>query len=63
MNDIRQNCIFGDNAVPYIEELQQYISKLDSFDQKILEFDEVFPQYSWFSQTKKLDFLLWQMRD
>lgn len=39
MNDIRQNCIFGDNAVPYIEELQQYISKLDSFDQKILEFE------------------------
>ncbi|MBE7084984.1 MAG: hypothetical protein E7368_02890 [Clostridiales bacterium] len=29
---------------------------------KILEFDAVFPQYSWFSNTKKIDFLLWQNR-
>ena len=42
-----------------------YEQALSTFEinQKILEFDEVFPQYSWFSQTKKLDFLLWQMRD
>lgn len=31
-------------------------------NQKIVEFDEVFPEYKWLSQTKKLDFLLWQMR-
>ena len=30
---------------------------------KIVEFDEFFPEYKWFSQTKKLDFFLWQIRD
>ena len=30
---------------------------------KITEFDLCFPEYSWFSRTKKLDFLLWQMRE
>ena len=30
--------------------------------QKLFEFDEILPQYKWFSSTKKLDFLLWQMR-
>ena len=49
----------------YSEIIQWYEQALSTFEinQKILEFDEVFPQYSWFSQTKKLDFLLWQMRD
>ena len=31
--------------------------------QKTVEFDETFPEYKWFSKTKKLDFLLWQIRD
>lgn len=31
--------------------------------QKLLEFDEAFPEYKWFSKTKKLDFMLWQMRE
>ena len=31
-------------------------------NQKLLEFDQLFPEYEWFSKTKKLDFLLWQMR-
>ena len=31
-------------------------------NQKLLEFDTFFPEYKWFSKTKKLDFLLWQMR-
>jgi hypothetical protein len=30
--------------------------------QKLLDFNQVFPEYVCFSQTKKLDFLLWQMR-
>ena len=49
----------------YNKIIQWYEQALSTFEinQKILEFDEIFPQYSWFSQTKKLDFLLWQMRD
>lgn len=32
-------------------------------NQKITEFDGIFPEYKWFSETKKIDFLLWQIRD
>jgi len=31
--------------------------------QKLMEFDELFPAYKRFSKTKKLDFLLWQIRE
>ena len=30
--------------------------------QKTIDFDNVFTEYKWFSPTKKIDFLLWQMR-
>ena len=36
--------------------------KDERIKKKLADFDEALPQYSWFSQTKKLDFLLWQMR-
>ena len=32
-------------------------------NKKIEEFDEIFPEYKWFSKTKKIDFLLWRIRD
>lgn len=36
---------------------------MEEIQQKILQFDAFFPEYKWFSQTKKLDFFLWQIRD
>ncbi len=36
---------------------------IPEINQKMFEFDESFPVYKWFSKTKKLDFLLWQMRE
>ena len=49
----------------YHQIMQWYEKALisEAIERKILEFDEVFPEYRWFSKTKKLDFLLWQMRD
>ncbi len=35
---------------------------MSGINQKIVEFDQIFTEYKWFSKTKKLDFLLWQMR-
>ena len=34
----------------------------DEIERKIMEFDKAFPEYTGFSKTKKLDFMLWQMR-
>ncbi len=34
----------------------------EEIKEKIDDFDQVFPEYAWFSKTKKLDFILWQMR-
>lgn len=55
-----QNTIFL-----YQQIVQWYEKALSTVEigQKLLEFDEAFPEYKWFSKTKKLDFLLWQMRD
>ncbi|MBQ8875992.1 MAG: hypothetical protein IJY63_00405, partial [Clostridia bacterium] len=36
--------------------------KDERIKKKLADFDKALPQYSWFSETKKLDFLLWQMR-
>ena len=55
-----QNTIFL-----YQQIVQWYEKALQNIEitQKLLEFDDVFPEYTWFSKTKKLDFLLWQVRD
>lgn len=49
--------IYGEIADWYKQVLQT-----ESVQKKIAEFDEVFPEYEWFSQTKKLDFIIWQIR-
>ena len=36
---------------------------MEEIQQKIVQFDAFFPEYKWFSETKKLDFFLWQIRD
>lgn len=48
----------------YTEIVEWYKNALqeDYIQEKIAKFDEVFPEYKWFSLTKKLDFLLWQIR-
>ena len=59
----------GEKKIEYtIRVYQEIISwyknalSIPEINQKLLEFDELFPEYKWFSTTKKLDFLLWQMR-
>ncbi len=49
----------------YNEIIKWYDKALSSpqIQQKLVEFDELFPAYQWFSKTKKLDFLLWQIRE
>ena len=49
----------------YNEIVKWYKSALsdEKINQKLLEFDEFFPEYKHFSKTKKLDFFLWQIRD
>ena len=54
-----------EHAVRIYQEIIVWYEKalsVSEVNQKILEFDELFPEYKWFSKTKKLDFLLWQMR-
>ena len=48
----------------YEEIIAWYKESLQTSEikQKFLDFNQVFPEYVWFSQTKKLDFLLWQIR-
>lgn len=48
----------------YEEIVDWYTRALGDIEigKKLAEFDRLQPQYAWFSQTKKLDFLLWQMR-
>ena len=50
-------CIYQEIIAWYKKALS-----ISEINQKLLEFDELFPEYKWFSKTKKLDFLLWQMR-
>jgi hypothetical protein len=53
-------------AIGIYHEIMQWYEKslsTNEIDKKIFEFDEIFPEYRWFSKTKKLDFLLWQMRE
>ena len=48
----------------YDEILVWYKEALKSkeIQKKLSEFDKILPEYAWLSPTKKLDFLLWQMR-
>ena len=49
----------------YEEIIKWYNTALsnEQINQKLLEFDEFFPEYKHFSKTKKLDFFLWQIRE
>ena len=54
------------SAIHLYQQIVQWYNQALSTNEiarKTIEFDEVFPEYRWFSKTKKLDFLLWQMRD
>lgn len=54
-----------ENVIRIYEEIcswYQDILQAAEIKRKIVEFDEIFPEYAWFSQMKKIDFLLWQMR-
>ena len=45
-----------------VEWYQAYLTTQEATE-CIKEFDAFLPQYQWFSKTKKIDFLLWQMRE
>ncbi len=53
------------NAIRIYEEIanwyKSYLQTQEAAD-CIKEFDALLPEYQWFSKTKKIDFLLWQMR-
>ncbi len=54
-----------DEALRICRDIQAFYSegiRTDIAEQLRAEFDNLFPRYSGFSQTKKLDLMLWQMR-
>ena len=55
-----------ENAILIYKEIISWYKNalsIPEINQKMFEFDEIFPDYKYFSKTKKLDFLLWQMRE
>lgn len=54
------------NAIRIYQEIVLWYKKawsINKINEKIREFDDIFTEYKWFSKTKKIDFLLWQMRE
>ena len=67
--DLKMPACQGEKKIEYAVRIYQDIIvwykkalSVAEVNQKLIEFDELFPEYKWFSKTKKLDFLLWQMR-
>ena len=54
------------NAIHIYKEIIEWYKtylKTREATECIKELDSLFPIYCWFSKTKKIDFLLWQMRE
>lgn len=55
----------GNKAIELYSEIEEWYRNFidtDEAHQWIQEFDKALNEYSWISDTKKIDFILWGMR-